>query len=185
MPIVNDTNTSVKEHLTDSDGLIVFGTFKGSTPSDANIFAEGCLLMKLDAASGSKTLFENTGTSASPSFDEVGSISAAELGADAVSGADKIADDAVSLEHLDDGIAPSHVVKYAGEHTTAGGSATESITVSGVVAGDIVVASLETEGASPVTLDAAAANTDAIDLTFSADPSTDHIVSYVVVKAAA
>lgn len=111
-----------------------------------------------------------------------GEIQTADIAADAITNA-KIADDAVSLENLDDEITPSHMIRYAGTHTTSGGSATESITVSGVVAGDIVVATLETEGSSPVTLDAAATNTDAIDLTFSADPSSDHIVSYVVLNA--
>lgn len=71
----------------------------------------------------------------------------------------------------------------AGEFTTEGGDAAESVTVTGVLASDIVLASLETEGAAPVTLDAAAAASDAINFTMSANPSTDHIISYMVLRA--
>lgn len=110
-------------------------------------------------------------------------ITNADTAADFVNNAD-IADGAVSLEHLDSAITPSHIPVYAGTHTTAGGGATESITVTGAVATDICMCTLETEGATPVTLDAAASNTNAIDLTFSADPSTDHIVSYILFRAA-
>lgn len=80
-------------------------------------------------------------------------------------------------------VSEPYAVVTAWTHTTAWGAATESITTTWVVATDIVVATLETEGSTPVTLDAAATNADAVDLTFSADPSTDHIVSYVVYRA--
>jgi len=42
---------------------------------------------------------------------------------------------------------------------------------------------LHTEGATPVTVDAAAAGTGDIDVTMSADPSTDHVLSYQVLRA--
>lgn len=109
-------------------------------------------------------------------------VTTGKLAADAVDGT-KIADDAISAEHLDDGILPSHVVKFAGKFTTAGGDTAEQASVPGVVAGDIVIASLQTEGASPVTLDASAPDTDVINFTMSADPSTDHIISYSVLRA--
>lgn len=94
-------------------------------------------------------------------------------------------DDSVSLEHLDSGITPSHIVVYAGEVTTAGGDATEAETVTGVLATDLVVGSIHTEGASPVTLDAIVASADTITSTWSADPSTDHVYTYIVYRAAA
>jgi hypothetical protein len=77
----------------------------------------------------------------------------------------------------------SHVVKFAGEHTTTGGDASETISVSGVLATDIAICQLKTEGSSPVTVDAAAAATDQINVTMSADPSTDHVISYMVIRA--
>ncbi len=84
---------------------------------------------------------------------------------------------------LDSGISASHMVVYSGSHTTAGGDAAEVITVTGALATDVAVCMLHTEGSSPVTLDAAAAATDAINVTMSGDPSTDHVIKYVVFRA--
>lgn len=111
-----------------------------------------------------------------------GAVDTDQLAADAVTGA-KIEDDAVSSEHLDDGILPSHVVKFAGEFTTAGGDASEIISVSGMLATDLAFVMLKTEGSSPVTVDAAAAANDQIDVTMSADPSNDHVLVYQVLRA--
>lgn len=83
----------------------------------------------------------------------------------------------------DTALLPSHVVKYAAKHTTLGGAAAEAITVSGVLATDIVLVTLEVEGSSPVSIVKAAPTADTITVTFSADPSSDHIVSYVVLRA--
>lgn len=111
-------------------------------------------------------------------------VSTAKLAADAVDGT-KIADDAVSAEHLDDGILPSHVAKYAGTFTTVGGDAAEAITVTGAAATDIVVVTVKTAGVSPASVVAAAAATNAINVTMSADPSSDHVLQYVVFRAVA
>lgn len=113
-----------------------------------------------------------------------GSIDTAHLAADAVDGT-KLADNAVSLEHLDAAITPSHIVVYAGEFTTAGGDTDETISVPGVVATDLVHVTLHTAGASPVTIVDASAGTDQIDVDMSADPSTDHVLTYSVLRAAA
>ncbi|MBW2986721.1 hypothetical protein KY333_05110 [Candidatus Woesearchaeota archaeon] len=121
-----------------------------------------------------------------------GSITAAKLATDAVETlkikdlnvtSGKLALGAVTKDKLAVGVKPSHMVVYAGEHTTVGTSATESITVAGALATDIAVVVMKTEGAAPVTLLTAAANTDAVDLKFSADPSNDHVVSYLVIRA--
>lgn len=106
-----------------------------------------------------------------------------KLGADCVTNA-KIADGAVSVEHLDSGIAPSHIVKFAGKHTTVGGAAAEVIAVAGVAATDIVLVTLQTEGAGTKSIVKAIPGTNEITVTFSADPSNDHIVSYLVLRAA-
>jgi hypothetical protein len=111
-------------------------------------------------------------------------LGVATLGNNAVTTA-KITDANVTLAKLASGITPSHVVKFACKHTTAGGAATESITVAGVVATDVVVVTLQAKGATPRTILTAAADTDQIDLEFSGDPSTDHIVCYTVLRAAA
>lgn len=91
----------------------------------------------------------------------------------------------VTLAKLASGVSPSHVAKFAGTFTTAGGDTAETITVTGALATDIVVVTVKTVGASPTTITAAAANTDAIDVTMAADPSTDHVLQYVVFRAAA
>lgn len=93
--------------------------------------------------------------------------------------------DIISILLVDVLVPGTHAVIAAGNFTTEGGDAAEQATVAGVLATDIVIASLETEGASPVTLDAAATATDAINFTMSGDPSTDHILSYVVLRAVA
>lgn len=96
-----------------------------------------------------------------------------------------LASGAVTLAKLAAGVTPSHIVKFAGKFTTLGGDADEQISVAGVVAGDIVIVSLQDKGGTPRTILTAKPTTDAIDLVFSGDPSTDHIVSYMVLRAAA
>jgi len=76
-----------------------------------------------------------------------------------------------------------HVV-YAAEYTTTGGNATEAATVTGVAASDLVVASLAAKGSTPRTLLTTATTTDTITFVFSGDPSTDHVVTYAVYRAA-
>lgn len=115
---------------------------------------------------------------------EDGAVTNAKLGADAVDGT-KIEDDAVSLEHLDSGITPSHIVVAAGEFTTAGGDANETITVAGALATDLVHVTLHTKGASPVTILTASVSAGQIDVVMSGDPSTDHVLTYSVLRAAA
>lgn len=90
----------------------------------------------------------------------------------------------VTLAKLASGVAPSHVVKYAGTFTTAGGDALESISVPGVVGTDLAFVVVKTKGGTPVSIVEAAAGTDAIAVTLSADPSTDHVLAYQVLRAA-
>jgi len=93
---------------------------------------------------------------------------------------------AVALANLATGIVPSHVVKFAGKHTsTANGGGVNAVTVTGVAATDVVIATLQTAGSTPRTILTAIPTTNTITVTFSGDPSTDHIVSYMVLRAAA
>lgn len=95
-----------------------------------------------------------------------------------------LANDSVSLEHLDSGIEPSHVVKYAGTFTTVGGDVNEAITVTGAAATDIVHVTLRVAGATPRTVLTAVPATNAINVVMSGDPSTDHVLQYTVLRAA-
>lgn len=90
----------------------------------------------------------------------------------------------VELANLDSGIAPAYIVVYAGSFTTAGGDANESITVTGAAATDLAFVQMHTVGGTPRTLLTAQAATNAINLVFSGDPSTDHVVKYQVLRAA-
>jgi len=91
----------------------------------------------------------------------------------------------VTLALLDEVIAPAFVVKFAGQHTTAGGDANETATVTGVLATDIVIATIEDNGTNNVTLLQAAAAANAVNFTLSADPGTDCIINYIVLRAVA
>ena len=91
----------------------------------------------------------------------------------------------VQLGTLISNVQPSHVLQYAGSFTTVGGDATESITVTGALSTDLVQVVVKTAGATPRSIVAAAAGTDAITVTLSGDPSTDHVLAYFVFRAAA
>lgn len=96
-----------------------------------------------------------------------------------------IASSAVTLAKLHSGITPSHVVKFGGFFTTVGGDATESIVAAGVLDTDLVQVTLHTPGVTPRTILSAASAADAITVTMSGDPSTDHVLQYIVLRAAA
>ncbi len=81
-----------------------------------------------------------------------------------------------------EGVAGAAIVA-AGQFTTAGGDTAEQATVTGVVATDIVVACIEDNGTNNVTLLQSAAGAGVIDFTMSADPSTDCIINYLVLRA--
>ena len=68
---VTDFNSAVTAYLVDINGLILMGTFTGSTPSEANKYQVGCVLVKTDGAGATTHRFANQGTSASPSFVEM------------------------------------------------------------------------------------------------------------------
>lgn len=95
-----------------------------------------------------------------------------------------LASGAVTLAKLAAGITPSHVVKFAGTFTTAGGDASESISVAGALATDIAIVTVKTAGGTPRSIVAAAAGIDAIAVTMSGDPSTDHVLQYQILRAA-
>ena len=113
-----------------------------------------------------------------------GSVTTAKLAADAVTNA-KLADTAVSLENLDSGVAPSHVVKFAANYTTTGGAAAEAITVTGALATDIPFVMLQDDGTNNVSVLSAAVTADTLTVTFSGDPSNDTVISYQLLRAAA
>jgi hypothetical protein len=81
------------------------------------------------------------------------------------------------------GIAGSHRIVAAGTFTTLGGDAAEAITATGALSTDLAVVQIRTAGAVPRTVVAAAAATNAINVTMSGDPSTDHVLVWQILRA--
>lgn len=112
-------------------------------------------------------------------------VTAAKLAADAVTTA-KILNANVTLAKLAAGITPSHVIKFGGQVTTAGGAAAEAITVTGAVAAtDRAFVQVVDNGTNNVTVLQAVVTTNTLTVTFSADPGADCIINYQLIRAAA
>jgi len=81
----------------------------------------------------------------------------------------------------------SYVVAYAGEYTTlaALASATQPITLGGVLSTDVVVAFISFTGSTPRILKTTTPTTNTITFIFSGDPNTGtaHKVMYAVLRA--
>ena len=95
-----------------------------------------------------------------------------------------IADGSITLPKLATGISPSHVVKFGAKVTTAGGAAAEAFTVTGALATDVAAVVMQNQGAVARTILEVAVTTDTLTVTFSADPSTDHVIYYQIFRAA-
>lgn len=78
----------------------------------------------------------------------------------------------------------TYYVVAAGSFTTAGGDANEAITVTGATSADLAIVVLKTAGGTPRTIVTAAAATGAINVVMSGDPSTDHVLTYMLLRAA-
>ncbi len=78
--------------------------------------------------------------------------------------------------------APSHYVAYAGSHTTAGGDATETKTVTGVATTDVVITVFNTTDDTDNILKTVL-TTNTVTWTLSTDPSTAHALTYAILRA--
>lgn len=95
----------------------------------------------------------------------------------------KIDDAAVTVAKLEADLQPSHVVKFAGQHTTAGGAAAEAITVTGAAATDLAFVQLVDPGTNTVSVVQAQVAADTLTVTFSANPGNDAIINYQLLRA--
>lgn len=111
------------------------------------------------------------------------SVDTAEIVDDAVTTA-KIADANVTLAKLATGIAPSHVVKFAGQPTTVGGAAAEAFAVAGVLATDKAFVQIVDNGTANVTALQAVCTANTLTVTFSANPGNDCVFNYQILRAA-
>jgi len=158
----------------DENGLALSGVCTGVPPTTAGLFQHGCLIIRTDSGTGNKAVYENTGSTASPSWDLVGSIATADL-----------ADASVTLIKLAAGITPSHIIKLAGTTTAYGGGGTSNaFTVTGLAATDVVSAVIRAS-TNNVSIVKAVPTTNTLTITFSADPGAGTTVDYIVARAAA
>lgn len=95
----------------------------------------------------------------------------------------KILNANVTLAKLAAGIAPSHVIKFAGKDVSAGGSATVVITATGVAATDVVFAQIQAS-ANAVNVQKVTPTTNTITVLCSGDPGAV-TMSYEALRAAA
>jgi hypothetical protein len=93
-----------------------------------------------------------------------------------------LANGAVALANLDAGITPSHVVKYAGASVEAGGSATVTITVTGVLGTDLPFCQIGAS-ANAVEVQKVTATTNTVTVLCSGDPGASTF-NYQVLRAA-
>jgi len=166
---------SVTVLFKDANSKIVLATGLTVPTADTAGYAKGALFIKTDAADGTKGLYENQGTTALSDFNLVGSITSAE-----------IADASITLAKLAAIVAPSHIVKISNTVTWTGSGATLAATVAGVVAGDIVIATVRVKGTQASYLVSAIPSTDTITFELSAaNTSNDAQISYEVLRATA
>ena len=111
-----------------------------------------------------------------------GAVTAIKLASDAVETA-KILNANVTLAKLASGIAPSHIVKYAGTAAYAGGGTSTAITVTGAAATDLVFAQIQAS-TNAVSVVKVVPTLNTVTVHFSADPGAATTVQYQVLRAA-
>lgn len=77
---------------------------------------------------------------------------------------------------------PAAVIVSAGNFSTLSGSATQTIAISGALSTDLAFVVLHVAGATPRTVLTASAASGHVTVVMSGDPSTDHVLSYQLVR---
>jgi len=156
--------------------------FKGPVDSKGGFTVDGETVVTSEGGVAEAALAANAVTTTKI---KDGNVTAAKLATDAVETA-KIKNGNVTLAKLSAGITPSHVVKYAGTFTWTGGGASKAVTVTGVAATDIVVASFLVNPTEAAYIAKVVPTTNTITVTLStANTSNDAQISYVVYRAVA
>jgi len=156
--------------------------FKGPVDSKGGFTVDGETVVTSEGGVAEAALAANTVTTTKIKDENV---TAAKLATDAVETA-KIKNGNVTLAKLSAGITPSHVVKYAGTVTWSGGTASKAVTVTGVAATDIVLASFLVTPTEAAYIAKIVPTTNTITITLSAaNTSNDAQISYVVLRAVA
>lgn len=167
---ITDSGTYTVLSVAISNGVITLSAGAGSEPlPSAQIFVGNSGGVAQARAMTGDISITNTGVTA--------------IVADAVTTA-KILNSNVTLAKLASGITPSHVIKFAGQHTTTA-SVTNAIAVAGALSTDLAFVQMVDDGTNSVTVVQAVMTADTLTITFSGDPSTDAIVNYEIIRAAA
>lgn len=163
LAIVGTVQVNVSGTLTD---LVTEGVLDtaGAPIATVGVFLPGARI--LNSVSG--ITYVNTGTTASPAFT-----------VDTVA----IADGSITKAKLAVGVKASYMVVFAGQPTTAGGSVTEVITTTGALITDFAFVQVVDNGTSNVTVLQAVVTADTLTVTFSADPGSDTVINYQIVRA--
>lgn len=69
----SDISSTLSIALTDGNNFAIFAKCVGAPPTTAGIFAHGCLIIRTDSGTNNSSIYENKGTSASPSWSLIGS----------------------------------------------------------------------------------------------------------------
>lgn len=139
-----------------------------NTLPNGNIFVGNALNVATGVPMSGDATIDNTG--------------ALTIANDAITTA-KIDDAAVTVAKLEADLQPSHVVKFAGQHTTVGGGAAEAITVTGAAATDLAFVQMVDDGTNNVTIVDAVVTTDTLTVNFSANPGNDAVINYQLLRA--
>lgn len=71
--------STVRISFTDNNGYATFAECEGAPPTTASTFAHGCIIRRTDSGTGVKSIYENIGSVAVPSWNLIGDISASEI----------------------------------------------------------------------------------------------------------
>ncbi len=151
-----------------------------ATGSDASVFLQ-VLTVDRDAGTITTGSAFASGVVGTANIND-GAVTTTKLADGAVTTV-KIADANVTLAKLAAGIAPSHVVKFAGKQANGGGSATVPITVTGAAITDIVFAQVQAS-TNAVTVQKVTPTLNTVTVLLSGDPGAATTISYQVLRAA-
>lgn len=117
---------------------------------------------------------------------DVAGVVSVDVKADGIDGTN-LADSAVSLEHLDSGIAPAYVCVGGVLHTWDAGVATsDTATITGVLATDLIVGNFTTTNTNGVTIEQIArTGTDTVTITTSGNAADGDVIAIAAFRAAA
>jgi len=154
----------------DREDFVILTGLVSTTLTNGHIFVGNAGNVATDVAMSGDATIANTG--------------AVTIANNAITTA-KILNANVTLAKLAAGITPSHVIKFAGQPTTAGGAPAEVIAVPGALNTDLAFVQMVDNGTNNTTVLQAAVTADTLTVTFSADPGADAIINYQIIRAAA